>query len=238
MAKQDSGTDDLIAWLEGKKKAQEPPKPKPPSGRDPGEPVDNKPPPPSPAPPGEGPESTEKPEEGKKPDPPPAPRGVPTEPPPRPSAAAPEPPGPQPEPSPSPPPPESEDDKPPGVGGVLPKNVLAHFLLVDIGGEVKKTRVLPRYLPITKVRTLAGRYISAHIHLDDANTVHPKHAKIIYEKRGGEWRFVLYPLDQAQVLTDGLPTPMDGQALQSGDMVEIGSAVLIFFQKTLKGAGL
>jgi hypothetical protein len=117
---------------------------------------------------------------------------------------------------------------------LLPKQIVAHFILIDIGGEVKKAREIPRYLPIYRLRTLAGRYVSAHIHLDDPATVQSKHAKIIYEEKGTKRSFTIYPIDQAAVAVNGKPLLMKGAVLASGDVVTIGSAQMIFFQKTLK----
>lgn len=121
---------------------------------------------------------------------------------------------------------------------LLPKHVVAHFILIDIGGEVKRARELPRYLPISRLRTLAGRYVSAHIHLDDPATVQPKHAKLIYEEKGKKRSFSIYPIDQAAVAVNGKPLLLKGAVLTSGDIVTIGSAQLIFFQKTLKDVDL
>jgi hypothetical protein len=135
--------------------------------------------------------------------------------------------------------PASPEAAPPGKEMSVPleTGVIAHFLLIDIDGPVKLTRGLPRYLPLTRSRTLAGRYVSAHLHLDDERTVLPKHAKILYEERGGQRLFVVYPLDEARVLVNGRVVTVAGTTLSNGDVVHMGSAKLVFFEKHLKDAG-
>ncbi len=131
-----------------------------------------------------------------------------------------------------PPMPEEPASEPP-ANEPLPAGVLAHFLLIEIAGTARRNRELPRYLPIKNHRSLAGRHVKANLNLDDASSVAIKHAKIIYEEREDRERFVIYPIGTASVYVNDHPASGTGTALVSGDLVAIGSARLIFFQKNL-----
>lgn len=116
----------------------------------------------------------------------------------------------------------------------LPKNIYAHFLLIDINAPVKEIRVLPRYIAINNSRTLIGRYSKAHICLDDPASVEIKHAKLIFEENKGQKAFVIYQINNSTVSVNGSSLSGNGVVLKSGDCVEIGSAKLIFFHRDLR----
>lgn len=119
----------------------------------------------------------------------------------------------------------------PPVAGRLPKDVFACIALIDIG---VKTRELPRFFPLKRMRTLAGRHVRAQINLDDEHTVKPEHARIVFHEEKGKSSFNIFPLSEAVVRVNGTPVSTSGVALKSGDLVTMGSATLIFFQKNLK----
>ena len=111
----------------------------------------------------------------------------------------------------------------------LPKNMYAHFLLVDIDAPVKEIRGLPRYLLINNSRTLIGRYSKAHIFLDDPASIAIKHAKVIFEEKKGKKDFTIYQINDSNVSVNGISLSGEGIVLKSGDLVGIGSAKLLFF---------
>ncbi|RJR36519.1 MAG: FHA domain-containing protein [Deltaproteobacteria bacterium] len=159
--------------------------------------------------------------------------GTQTEPPPSPSPSAPD----QPQPQVAPPPRDgaAEPSVPrPSGGGRLPKEVFAHLVLLDINGEVRKARELPRFFPLKRIRTLAGRHVRAHIHLDDEATVRPEHARIFYEDRDGRTLFIIEPVGDGKVLVNDRQVYGAGAVLDNGDLIRIGSATLLFYQKNLK----
>ncbi len=120
----------------------------------------------------------------------------------------------------------------------LPTGLFAHFLLIDIQAPVREMRGIPRYLRLQTCCTVIGRHAGARIFLDDAKTVEPKHARVVYEQREKSAEFVLYPVQDAQVLVNGKVISSEGVVCNSGDGVQIGSAHLIFFSKnTAKTAG-
>jgi len=123
----------------------------------------------------------------------------------------------------------------PDVITVLPKDLYAHFLLINIDSRVKEIRELPRYLPINNAKILIGRYAKAHIILDDPHTVEIKHAKLIFEDKNGNRNFYLYPINNAVVSINGELLTDTGNILKSGDLVKIGSAALIFFRYDTDG---
>jgi len=116
---------------------------------------------------------------------------------------------------------------------LLPVGIYAHFLLIDISYQVKEIRRMPMYLPIKKTRILIGGHFKAHIHLDDSSTIDPKHAKIIYKETDGKNEFVLYPISNAPVIANDNNVSDEGIVVQNGDLIKIGSAKLIFFQKDI-----
>jgi len=130
--------------------------------------------------------------------------------------------------APTPPRPEASS------AGRLPKDVFACIALIDIG---VKTRELPRFFPLKRLRTLAGRHVRAQINLDDEHTVKPEHARIAYHEQDGKSSFSIFPLSEATVRVNGTPVSASGVVLKSGDLVTMGSATLIFFQKNLKEYG-
>ncbi len=115
----------------------------------------------------------------------------------------------------------------------LPQGIYAHFLLTNISGLGRK-KGIPRYMKLEKTKTLIGKYASAHIRLDDEDTIEIKHAKIIFEDTGGKKDFVIYPINNASLSVNGSTVSDSGIVLHSGDTVEIGSAELIFFYKDIK----
>jgi hypothetical protein len=118
--------------------------------------------------------------------------------------------------------------------GRLPKDVFACIVLIDIG---VKTRELPRFFPLKRIRTLAGRHVRAQINLDDEHTVKPEHARIAYSEQEGRPFFSIFPLSEGTVRVNGSPVSASGVVLKSGDLITMGSATLIFFQKILKEYG-
>jgi hypothetical protein len=112
---------------------------------------------------------------------------------------------------------------------IMPKNLYAHFLLININSSVKEIRELPRYIPINNIRTLIGRYSKAHIILDDPNSIEVKHARMVFEDRDGKKDFYMYPINNAMISINGEVLANNGKVLKSGDLVKIGSADLIFF---------
>lgn len=121
------------------------------------------------------------------------------------------------------------------VSASLPKNIYAHFLLIDIDAPVREIRGVPRYIPISNTRTLIGRYAKAHVHLDDLATIEIKHAKLVFEDKNGNRDFFIYPINNAIVSVNRKSLSDEGIILKSGDLVEIGSADLIFFHCDLEG---
>jgi len=116
----------------------------------------------------------------------------------------------------------------------LPKNIYAHFLLINIDSPAKEIRGLPRYIPINNVKILIGRYAKAHIILDDPNNIEIKHAKLVFEDKNGNRNFYMYPINNATVYINGELLSDNGHVLKSGDLVKIGSAELIFFHYDLE----
>jgi hypothetical protein len=69
--------------------------------------------------------------------------------------------------------------------------------------------------------------------LDDPKTVQLKHASIVLQNGDSGAAFVLSPIAGGRVHLNGNVVPPDGAPCRNGDMVEIGSARLIFFTKTV-----
>jgi len=225
MSQKNTEDDELMQWLEGKAEqlAHSPGKTEPPPSPKEDQQVE-----------GDGAGAQPQPAQ-----PFPPPQEPTPEPDPEPSQAAAEPPQ-QEEPPPEPSQREEAQASSPGPSASdlpgnepLPPGVLAHLLLIEIAGTARRNRELPRYLPLKKYRSLAGRHVKANLNLDDESTVAIKHAKIIYEERENRERFVIYPIDTASVYVNDSQVSGAGMPLVSGDLVAIGSARLIFFQKNL-----
>jgi hypothetical protein len=118
----------------------------------------------------------------------------------------------------------------------LPKGLYAHFLLIDIASPVREIRGVPRYLPIKETPTFLGRNESAQILLDDPWTVDLWHAKVELHEADGKMLFVIYPVEKSRVAVNGAMVGKSGYSLQSEDMIQIGSAQLIFFQRDIHAA--
>jgi ubiquitin-protein ligase len=121
------------------------------------------------------------------------------------------------------------------LGAALPRGVHAVFLLVDIGSPARETRGIPRPWTITHTRSLIGRHASASIHLDDEQTIRPRHAIISYGELDGYRGFILHAVDEATVLVNQTRVPLEGRRLNSGDRLRVGSAEAIFFVRLRLG---
>ena len=118
----------------------------------------------------------------------------------------------------------------------LPKGLYAHFLLVDIASPVREIRGIPRYLPVKESPTFLGRNEKVQILLDDPWTVDLWHARLDLCEEEGKTSFVIYPVEKSRIAVNGEIVEKDGFLLQSEDVVQIGSARLVFFQRNLNAA--
>lgn len=134
--------------------------------------------------------------------------------------------------------PESAAPVTAAAGNRLPQELLAVLILIDIGGEMRQARQIPQYFQIQRVRTLVGRHAKAHIHLDDAATVRPEHARLFFQEKDGSMFFTIHPFSAGTVTVNETPVTEKGVVLKSGDLVACGSAKLVFFLKNLRGEDL
>ena len=72
--------------------------------------------------------------------------------------------------------------------------------------------------------------------MDDPWTVDLWHARVDLREREGKTSFVIYPVEKARVTVNEEIVGKDGFILESEDMVGIGSARLIFFQRNMNAA--
>jgi hypothetical protein len=115
----------------------------------------------------------------------------------------------------------------------LPKGLYAHFLLVDIASPVREIRGVPRYMPIKETPTFLGRNEKVHILLDDPWTIDLWHARVDLREAEGKTLFVIYPVEKARIAVNGEVVEPGGFVLASEDVIQIGSARLIFFQRDI-----
>ncbi len=125
-----------------------------------------------------------------------------------------------------------------GISSIRPRplqnGIYAHFLLVDIASPVREIRGVPRYLPVKETPTFLGRNEKVQILLDDPWTVDLWHARVDLRESDERALFVLYAVEKAKVTVNGEIVGNDGCPLKSEDIVQIGSAQLIFFQRDMR----
>jgi hypothetical protein len=122
------------------------------------------------------------------------------------------------------------------ISRALPKGIYAHFLLVDIASPVREIRGIPRYLPIKETPTFLGRNEKVQILLDDPWTIDLWHARVDLREAEGKALFVISPVDKARITVNGEVVAPGGFLLESEDVIQIGSAQLVFFKRDIHAA--
>ncbi|AEB10742.1 FHA domain-containing protein [Desulfobacca acetoxidans] len=120
----------------------------------------------------------------------------------------------------------------------LPPHIIAHLVLLDIGSPAKGGRELPRYFTLKEQRSLLGRHRQAHVHLFDAATINPKHARIVFQPLTDDLGFIIQPIGESVVRVGGRQIDSQGVLLKNGDSINLGSARLLFFYKDILKNGL
>ena len=107
-----------------------------------------------------------------------------------------------------------------------PFDPLEHFsvlILTDVTQKVKQIRTIPAFLHINKPVTIIGNGKRAHFKVDDFETVRSEHGAIVFK----DGHFYIFP-HEGKVDVNGKSVVEDGEILNNGSRIEMGSAKFIF----------
>ena len=101
--------------------------------------------------------------------------------------------------------------------------------LIDVSQKVKKIRKIPAFLHINRPGTIIGSGKRAHFKVDDFESVRTEHGAIVFR----DGKFYALPL-QGKVDVNGKHASEEGEILENGSRIEMGSATFLFLNVSCK----